>query len=137
MSSPRCVDVDPTVFDAPDPWPAIIICQLCPRLFACRAWAYRTEVSGVVGGVTEAERQQWQQAWGVQPLPATMDLLPIPIRAPRPKPTPPPPRQLTPCGTPGAYDRHRNAGETPCDLCKADHAWRERRRVERRRQSVA
>lgn len=59
-----CATVDPAVFEADDPWPAIALCHLCPRLFACRWWAYNTDVSGVAGGVTEQQREQWRTAWG-------------------------------------------------------------------------
>lgn len=139
--SGHCVDVDPDIFDAPDPWPALVICFRCPQLYPCRNWAYRTEVAGVVGGTTPEQREQWRQAWDVTALPATIDLQPVaettrPPARPRTPPPPRAPRQLTPHGTPGAYDRHRRAGEEPCADCKADHAWRERRRV-KRRQAVA
>lgn len=58
-----CATADPALFDAPDPGPAISLCNRCPVLFACRWWAYNTEVSGVVGGVTEQQREQWRAAW--------------------------------------------------------------------------
>lgn len=32
------------------------------------------------------------------------------------------PRKLRPCGTPAAYARHLNRGETPCDDCRAANA---------------
>ena len=33
-------------------------------------------------------------------------------------------RELAPCGTPAAYNRHRYHGEQPCEACRA--AWSER-----------
>ncbi|GAA3089598.1 hypothetical protein GCM10010530_14160 [Kribbella aluminosa] len=37
-------------------------------------------------------------------------------------------RPLQPCGTFAAYKRHRKAGETPCEACRAASAERSRRR---------
>lgn len=34
------------------------------------------------------------------------------------------PRELRPCGTPAAYQRHRKNGEEPCFVCKLAHAER-------------
>lgn len=31
-------------------------------------------------------------------------------------------RALLPCGTDAAYQRHRSAGERPCEECRAAHA---------------
>jgi hypothetical protein len=39
-------------------------------------------------------------------------------------------RTLTPCGTPGAYRRHYQNGEKPCDVCRAGHAARKPRRAQ-------
>lgn len=50
-----------------------------------------------------------------------------PLKPPLPKPKPP--RVLDPCGTPGAYQRHRRAGEPIDEACGKAHrskcrAWR-------------
>lgn len=37
---------------------------------------------------------------------------------PRPVDVDPEPRQLAPCGTPTAAERHRNRGEKPCEPCR-------------------
>lgn len=60
-----CATVDPAVFEAADPWPAISICHSCRDLFACRWWAYNTDVAGVAGGVTQIQREQWRASWDV------------------------------------------------------------------------
>lgn len=38
------------------------------------------------------------------------------------------PRELKPCGTPAAYDRHLEHGETPCDDCRTANTRRKRDR---------
>jgi hypothetical protein len=65
--SAACATVDPAVFEAEDPWPATRVCLSCRELFACRWWAYNTDVAGVAGGVTEAQREQWRAVWNVTP----------------------------------------------------------------------
>jgi hypothetical protein len=44
------------------------------------------------------------------------------------------PRELLPCGTVAAYQRHKRRGETPCEACKQAHAadlreWRQGRQA--------
>lgn len=34
--------------------------RLCPRLIECRAWALRTDVAGMCGGLTDEEREAWR-----------------------------------------------------------------------------
>lgn len=44
------------LFDAADFEPAVAICDSCPVLARCRAWALETPVAGVAGGMTEEDR---------------------------------------------------------------------------------
>lgn len=54
---------DPAAIDA-----ARGICKRqCAQLIECRAWALRTEVAGVCGGLTEQERALWREAFNVKP----------------------------------------------------------------------
>jgi len=65
---------------------------------------------------------------------------PAPVGAPRMSLPPPEPRLLDPCGTEGAYQRHRRYGETPCPPCVAANvescrAYRQRRAEAKRRRA--
>lgn len=57
----------PELFDEPKAgdtvaeWNAKRLCYSCPLLYACREWAVRTDVAGICGGLTEAEREQWRR----------------------------------------------------------------------------
>lgn len=71
------------------------VCQRCPVTSTCLDWALTTgQNAGVWGGLSEDERRA------------------SPARKPRS-------RQLRPCGTRAAYQRHLYRGEQPCELCQA------------------
>lgn len=57
-----------TLFDDPTRTDeARAICKReCSALIECRAWALRSDVAGVCGGLTEQERGMWREAFGVQ-----------------------------------------------------------------------
>lgn len=63
-------------------------------------------------GKLTGENDPWQQ-------PRHLKVVPEPKPAPTPKPTPAPKpkRQLAPCGTNAAYNRHRKHNENPCRRC--------------------
>lgn len=42
---------------------------------------------------------------------------PQPVAKQKPKPAPRKPREVKPCGSISAYDRHRRSGEQPCEKC--------------------
>lgn len=44
---------------------AVSVCQRCPVLRQCRAWALRNAVAGVAGGMTADERAAWRRETGV------------------------------------------------------------------------
>lgn len=46
-------------------------------------------------------------------------------------------RELKPCGTDAAFQRHRRRGETPCEPCREAHAAKKRRTDEARRSADA
>lgn len=56
------------------------VCFGCPRMYACREWAFRTDVDGVCGGTTPAEREQWRR-YAHQPLPHVDLHLPLEVIA--------------------------------------------------------
>lgn len=93
------------------------ICGNCPVRQDCLNSAMTEEIGknaqqrdGVRGGYTPSERYA--------------------IHRNRPKK----PRELKPCGTRAAYDRHRRNGETPCDDCR-DAANEQRRQKEAAQQA--
>jgi len=70
------------------------VCTECPVAGECLEYAQaHNERDGIWGGLSGRERRA--------------------LRAGRP-----PGPQPSPCGTRGAYDRHRRNGETPCDPCR-------------------
>ncbi|MFC8282902.1 WhiB family transcriptional regulator [Streptomyces cyaneofuscatus] len=87
---------------------AITACLLCPVLLLCRQAALTEEQGlgkvsrhGIRGGLTPAQRHAADTS----------------TRAAQGKSG----RQLAPCGTDAAYDRHRRNGEQPCDPCRRAH----------------
>ncbi|MEU3700957.1 WhiB family transcriptional regulator [Streptomyces anulatus] len=87
---------------------AIRTCVSCPVLLLCRQAAADEERGlgkaaryGIRGGHTTAQR------WAADPV----------TRSAQGKSG----RQLAPCGTPAAYDRHTRRGETACDPCRLAH----------------
>ncbi|MGZ4597432.1 MAG: WhiB family transcriptional regulator, partial [Actinomycetes bacterium] len=56
---------EPTPGDTTAEWSAKRLCYSCPQLYACREWAVRTDVAGICGGLTEAERVQWRAQRGI------------------------------------------------------------------------
>ena len=46
-------------------------------------------------------------------------------------------RALQPCGTRGAYQRHRAYGQVPCEACTRAHTAYNKRNAARRRAPVA
>jgi hypothetical protein len=56
------------------------VCFTCPRMYACREWAFRTDVDGVCGGTTPDEREQWRR-YAHLPLPRTDTHLPLKVLA--------------------------------------------------------
>lgn len=46
-------------------------------------------------------------------------------------------RNAAECGTESGHKRHRRAGETPCDACKAAHSLANCEREARRRRAAA
>ncbi|VEI13227.1 hypothetical protein [Trueperella bialowiezensis] len=46
-------------------------------------------------------------------------------------------KTVKPCGTPAAYQRHRRAGEEPCDACRAAQRENSRRYRQRKRDGSA
>lgn len=87
------------------------ICAGCPVADACLAYALPIEgLAGIWGGMSERERMVERRRRGLS--------------------------LLKPCGTRAAYERHKKAGEPPCEAClagKADYqrTYDARRRVSR------
>lgn len=105
---------DPDLWFAPPTDPASSearrICQACPVLQTCHAWALETrEKWGTWGGLDTAERAS---LLGVKP-PHDYDTTAAP-EARKPKPRQPP----TECGTPDGYARHHRHKEAVCAACK-------------------
>jgi hypothetical protein len=75
---------------------ALNVCGTCPVTAECLD-AGLMERSGVWGGLPERRRRNLRRTVN-------------------------PPRTLTPCGTTGAYHRHRSRGETPCEPCRQAHS---------------
>lgn len=48
------------LFDQVEVQPALAVCRSCAVLTTCRAWALRTAVNGVAGGLTEPARRTWR-----------------------------------------------------------------------------
>ena len=120
----RCVGVDPNVF-FPDEasgqaWSAEAkrICKGCEVRTDCLEAALRRGEVGVWGGLTDQERQELRIERGLAVAPKG-------------------PRQLQPCGTHGAYQRHRKNGEEPCDPCKAANAAKSRQNAAKLREMRA
>ncbi|MEU0356541.1 WhiB family transcriptional regulator [Streptomyces cyaneofuscatus] len=107
----RAVDDDlwfPEPSDKATTRDAITACLLCPVLMLCRQAALTEEQGlgkvsrhGIRGGLTPAQRHAADTS----------------TRAAQGKSG----RQLAPCGTDAAYDRHRRNGEQPCDPCRRAH----------------
>lgn len=61
---------------------ALRLCARCPVLAECRAWALRTAVSGVAGGMTEGSRVAWRENHGFREPHVTLaEFLPLTIAA--------------------------------------------------------
>lgn len=85
------------------------LCQGCPAQTACLNYALtRGEVHGMWGGVTDDERVELRRRLRLRAVRYTGE-------------------QLSPCGTPAAYQRHRRRGEEACRACKDAHAARTHR----------
>lgn len=133
------------------------VCAGCPVLDACRTWALATPVGGVVGGMTEAERDRARGrampffagevddeeigteiaacvAAGMTDQEIALHLGVSKRTARRYRPVQP--KVLRPCGTDAAYFRHRKHGEDPCLPCRAAHAEEERQRQARHREQL-
>ncbi|MEC3995065.1 WhiB family transcriptional regulator [Actinacidiphila sp. DG2A-62] len=102
-----CADEDPELFfpehsggqQARD---AKAVCATCPVEAECRAWAMQVGVEyGVWGGTSAADRRHQ----GVKPV--RME------------------RQVKPCGTQAAYDRHIKRGEPVDDECREANRLRQ------------
>jgi hypothetical protein len=88
-------------------------CRRCPDLTACRERVLTLEargepVWGVAGGMLPSERPNGRRQ-----------------ETPR-RGEPVPPRELAPCGTIAAYERHRKNGDDPCEPCRAARRHYER-----------
>jgi WhiB family redox-sensing transcriptional regulator len=82
------------------------ICAACPVLRECRIYALHHDVSGVWGGLSENERKEIKRGRK--------------------------PKEIQPCGTVAAFQRHVRDGEKPCDACRAakndaSRQWSQRR----------
>lgn len=94
---------------------AQVVCRDCPVRTECGEWAIETgQGYGVWGGMTERQ-------------------LHARIRARKAKPENRG-SERRPCGTSAAYQRHRKAGEEPCEPCKA--AAQERRQQQKLRDAA-
>jgi hypothetical protein len=151
-----CRDCDPALF-----WyreferKALAVCDACPVLDACRAWALTTPVSGVAGGLTELQRNRVrghqlpdlhdgldaqeiarqvvacvEQGMTVAQVARHLGVSQRTVRLYRPAAV----IVLRPCGTDSAYYRHRKHGEDPCLPCRAAHAKEARAREARNRE---
>lgn len=96
---------------------ALAICEACPVLVPCRAAVLEREAglpkcrrSGIVAGLTGAQRFDLEHAGQRRPQP------PEPATADRPR------REPAPCGTRAAYQRHLRRREPIDDACRAANA---------------
>lgn len=79
-TEPRCREYADLMQDPDQADVARYVCFPCPRLYACRSWALRTDVAGVCGGLTEAERDAWRHYARVT-LPPASSLMPADVLA--------------------------------------------------------
>ncbi|MGW7350902.1 WhiB family transcriptional regulator [Streptomyces sp. NPDC054784] len=131
-----CAQVDPEVmFPAPQDKATTRIardlCNSCPGRDECLATALAEEGDdsyrwGIRGGLTPTERRNLRKRQ------AAAERAAAGLPEPPPRRRPPGPR-LKPCGTAAAYERHRQAGETPCDPCREAYTAARRRSRERQR----
>lgn len=71
-----------SAFDGRRDEQALRICGACPVLVPCRAWALRTAVAGVAGGLTESARSRWRRRFGLpEPNNSLDDYLPADVAA--------------------------------------------------------
>lgn len=95
-----------------------LVCDTCPVLEPCRAWAMTTPDPAyglMAGGLTPQERNQKRREQGIYP---TSPLNVVPIK------------NGQACGSRAGYKRHLRRLEEPCDDCnEANNRWK----VEQRR----
>lgn len=73
-----------------NPMPALQICHSCPVAGECLAYARKHKQEGIWGGMTENDRKGGRKK----------------------------PRNLQPCGTVAAFQRHVRRREIPCESCR-------------------
>ncbi|MFJ5778210.1 WhiB family transcriptional regulator [Streptomyces sp. NPDC093094] len=104
---------------------AIAACQACPVLQPCREAVLKREEglakcqrSGIIAGLTGAQRYALERAGRQQPRPPGAEAAPdmVPRAGGRPRGEP------APCGTRAAYQRHLRRDEPVDDACRAANA---------------
>ncbi|WP_435609982.1 WhiB family transcriptional regulator [Streptomyces sp. C10-9-1] len=126
MSSGLCRGEDPDLFsDERRATEAKRVCDRCPALFDCRAWACTIESGlaedsreGVIGGLDPHQRYLLDPVAVARRRDAeARTAARTAAKPPRPKKTPPPAH----CGTNQGWRRHKAMGEPVDDACNLAH----------------
>lgn len=106
----NCTGVDPDLFfpgRGESTREAKAVCRGCSVRADCLEYALANgEKFGIWGGMSERERRKVRRNRMIRAQADPSIVVPPPIR------------ELQPCGTEAAYQRHRRAGEPPCDPCR-------------------
>lgn len=119
VTGAACVGLGPTVFFSEQgsrPTLAMETCAGCPVKAPCLEWALHHEDKGVWGGTTAKTRRVLRKQRGIVLDPGDDFGGPL--------------LEVLGHGTVGAYRRHREAGEIPCDECRWANSQAQMRRAE-------